>query len=74
MAGASHETGAEKAAMILQSIGNLPRPQSWRCGIAGSHLLEKRQTIDTNVRLYTELMANERSPRRAAQGHVHLDH
>ena len=50
--------GWEKAAMILQSIGGFATASVVALlGIAGSHLLEKRQTIDTNVRLYTELMS-----------------
>jgi hypothetical protein len=48
----------DKAAIILQAMGGLVTAfVVATLGILGSHFLEKKQAIETNVRLYTELMS-----------------
>lgn len=48
----------DKAAIILQALGGLTTAFVVAgLGIIGSHYLEKKQAIETNVRLYTELMS-----------------
>ncbi|WP_447977950.1 hypothetical protein [Candidatus Nitrospira bockiana] len=48
----------DKAAIILQSLGGfVTAAVVATLGIVGSHYLNEKQAIDTNVRLYTELMS-----------------
>lgn len=48
----------DKAAIILQSLGGFVTAAVVALlGIVGSQYLEEKQAIDTNVRLYTELMS-----------------
>lgn len=50
--------GWDKAAIILQSLGGfVTAAVVATLGIVGSHYLNDKQKIDTNVRLYTELMS-----------------
>lgn len=50
--------GWDKAAIILQSLGGfVTAAVVAMLGIAGSGYLNEKQKIDTNVRLYTELMS-----------------
>lgn len=48
----------DKTAVILQSLGGFVTAATVALlGLFGSHYLEEKQAIDTNVRLYTELMS-----------------
>lgn len=50
--------GWDKAAIILQSLGGfVTAAVVAMLGIVGSGYLNEKQKIDTNVRLYTELMS-----------------
>src|ERR671918_33791 len=57
MAGKERGAGG-KTAVIFPSLGGVaPAAVVALLGIVGSHYLEEKQAIDTNVRLYTELMS-----------------
>lgn len=53
-----HKDGWDKAAILLAPIGGLLTAFAVAfVGMKGSQLLERRQSLDTNARLYSELMS-----------------